>query len=65
MRLLTIFLARYGLLDAIIRAAEQYPTLRSAFLDAVSARAPYKDVITKSLRPGIIWGILKAVLSRS
>jgi flavin-dependent dehydrogenase len=59
MRLVAIFLSRYGLLDPVIRAAHQNPTLRSALLDAVSARAPYSQVVKKSLQPKIGLSILR------
>ncbi|HEX6305111.1 MAG TPA: hypothetical protein VFZ76_13035 [Anaerolineales bacterium] len=62
MRLVVILLSRYGLLDPVIRAAHQNPTLRSALLDAVSARAPYKRVVKKSLQPKIGWSILRSLL---
>lgn len=61
MRLLTILLSRYGLLDPVLRAAHQSPLLRSALLDAVSAHAPYRQVLEKVLRPGIIAMILRAM----
>jgi flavin-dependent dehydrogenase len=63
MRLLTIFLSRHGLLDPVIRTAKQKPRLRSALLDAVSARAPYKGVMENSLRPDIVWAVLQTMLS--
>ncbi|MEJ2264329.1 MAG: hypothetical protein P8X95_12840 [Anaerolineales bacterium] len=61
-RLLTIFLSRYGLLDAVLRAANQSPVLRSALLEAVSAHAPYRQVLEKALRPKIVGAILRAML---
>lgn len=64
MRLVVILLSRYGLVDSVIRAAHQNPTLRSALLDAVSARAPYKLVVKKSLQPKIGWSILHSLTSR-
>lgn len=63
MRLVVILLSRYGLLDPIIRAAHQNPTLRSALLDAVSARAPYKMVVSKSLKPEIGRSIFRTLNS--
>lgn len=61
MRLLTIFLSWYGLLDPVLRAAQQSPVLRSALLEAVSAHAPYSQVLEKALRPKIIRTILRAM----
>ena len=58
MRHLTIFLAHYRLLDPVIRAAQQSPQLRSALLDAVSAHAPYRQVIGQSLQWNVIWSVL-------
>jgi flavin-dependent dehydrogenase len=60
MRHFTIFLARYHLLDPVIRAARQSPQLQSALFDAVSAHAPYRQVILQGLRPHIIWAVLRA-----
>lgn len=63
MRIIVILLARYGLLDPVIRAARQNPTLRSALLDAVSARAPYKMVVKKSLQSAVGRSILRTLTS--
>ena len=60
MRYLTIFMAHYRLLDPVIRAAKQNPTLQSALFDAVSAHAPYLQVLNHSFRPDIIWAVLRA-----
>ncbi len=59
MRYFTIFLARYRLLDPVIRAARQSPQLQSALFDAVSAHAPYRQVIKQSLRLNVIWAVLR------
>ena len=61
MRHFTIMLAHYRLLDPVIRAAKQNPQLQSALFDAVSAHAPYRQVIQQSLHPGIILAVLKAM----
>jgi flavin-dependent dehydrogenase len=58
MRHLTIFLARFRLLDPVLRAASTSPQLRSALLNAVSAHAPYKDVLSQSLQ----WSVVRCVI---
>jgi digeranylgeranylglycerophospholipid reductase len=60
MRHFTIFLAHYQLLDPVIRAAKQNPQLQSALFDAVSAHAPYRQVIQQSLHPEIILAVLRS-----
>jgi flavin-dependent dehydrogenase len=60
MRYFTIFLARYHLLDPVIRAAKQYPLLQSSLFDAASAHAPYQQVIKQSLHLNIIWAVLRS-----
>lgn len=60
MRYFTIFLARYRLLDPVIRAARQSPQLQSALFDAVSAHAPYRQVIKQSLNLNILWAVLRS-----
>lgn len=58
MRLLTISLARVGLLDAVVRAADSDRGLRDALFGAVSAEIPYKPVLLQALRPRRILGVL-------
>ena len=58
MRHFTIFLAHYHLLDPVLRAAKGNPALQSALFDAVSAHAPYRQVIQQSLHPDIILAVL-------
>jgi len=65
MRLLTIFMARVGLLNPVLRAAKSTPDLQAALFDAVSAHALYKEVFAKSLRPNVVFAILKAMLPGS
>jgi hypothetical protein len=62
MRLLTIFMARVGLLNPVLRAAHTTPDLQSALFDAVSAHALYREVFAKSLRPKTVFAILKEML---
>lgn len=61
MRLMTIFISRYGLLAPVLRAARQTPALKSALFDAVSALAPYQEIIRRSIRPKTIWAIIRAM----
>jgi flavin-dependent dehydrogenase len=65
MRLLTIFMSRYGILNSVIRAAQDTPDLQSALFDAVSAHALYREVFAKTLRPKNVFAILKAMLPGS
>jgi flavin-dependent dehydrogenase len=60
MRYFTIFLAHYRLLDPVLRAARQNPLLQSALFDAVSAHAPYRQVIQQSLHLNIIWAVIRS-----
>ena len=61
MRYFTINLARYGLLDSVIRAARTDLGLQGALLGAVSAHIPYKPVLFDSLQPGRMFGVLRAL----
>jgi flavin-dependent dehydrogenase len=65
MRLLTIFMSRVGMLNPVLRAAQNTPDLQEALFDAVSAHALYREVFTKSLRPNTVLAILKAMLRGS
>jgi flavin-dependent dehydrogenase len=65
MRLFTIFLAHYRLLDPVLRAAKQSPQLQSALFDAVSAHAPYRQVIQQSLHPEIIMAVLRSWIKKT
>ncbi len=60
MRHVTNFLTHYQLVDPVIRAAKNNPSLQSALFDAVSAHAPYHQVIRQSFRPEIISAVLRA-----
>ncbi|NJD60882.1 MAG: hypothetical protein C3F13_06175 [Anaerolineales bacterium] len=60
MRYFTMFLARHRLLDPVIRAARKSTPLQSALFDAVSAHAPYRNVIRQSLRLNLIWAVLQS-----
>jgi flavin-dependent dehydrogenase len=61
MRSLAIFMARYKLLDPVVRAARQDPGLRQALFDAVSASAPYREVFERSFRPEAVLATLGAM----
>jgi flavin-dependent dehydrogenase len=65
MRQFTIFLAHYRLLDPVLRAAKQSPQLQSALFDAVSAHAPYRQVIKQSLHLDIILAVLRALIKKT
>ena len=62
MRLLTILLSRYGLLDPVLIAARQDPNLQSALFDAISARAPYRQILIRTLHPNSILAIIRAMI---
>ena len=64
MRLLTIFMARYGLLDRVLRAADTDRGLQSALHGAVSAHAPYREVLRLALAPHSLLGVGRAILGR-
>lgn len=61
-RLLTITLARFHLLDPVLRAAQTNAELRRALFEAVSAHAPYRRVVQRSLRPRTLWSISRHLL---
>ena len=65
MRYFTIFLARYHLLDPVIRAAKQNPLLQSALFDAASAHAPYRQVMKQGLHLNIIWAVLRSWINNN
>jgi len=61
MRQVTLLISRTNLLDRIIRAAGHSPDLRIALFDAVSGHGTYHDVIGRTLKPGTIREILRAM----
>lgn len=65
MRVLTIFMSRTGLMNPVLRAAQNTPDLQSALFDAVSAHALYRQVFRKALRPKNVAAILRAMLPGS
>jgi flavin-dependent dehydrogenase len=62
MRLLTILLSRYGLLDPVLNAARQDPNLQSALFDAISARTTYRQVLIRTLHPNSILAIMRVMI---
>ncbi len=62
MRFITITLARFGLLDAVVRAAKTDPGLRGALFGAVSAQFAYKPVLIKSIQPRRMLGVVREFL---
>jgi len=50
-RRLTIWAARLGLMESVLRAARASPGLRQALFDAVSAQRPYREVLRRALLP--------------
>lgn len=61
MRLFTIVLARYGLLGPVLRAARRDTDVRAALFNAVSAHAPYRQVMGQVLHPRPLLAILRAL----
>lgn len=62
-RLITINLARFKLLNPVLRAAAANPDLQSALHGAVSGHMPYKQVLGKSLAPRSVLDIVRAFFS--
>ncbi len=63
MRLLTINMARLGLLTPVVRAAANNADLQRALFDAVSAHAPYTEVLQRVFRPAVTAAILRQFFS--
>jgi len=59
MRRMTIYAARFGLLDPVIRAARATPALQEALFGAVSGHTLYRDIFLQMLRPQIIAAVLR------
>jgi flavin-dependent dehydrogenase len=62
MRLFANLLSRFQLLDPVIRVARDDPRLQSALFDAVSAHAPYRQVIRQSMRMQVIWNVMRSLV---
>lgn len=65
MRWTTIWLARTGLLNTVVRAADGSPRLRRALYGAASGHAPYRQVLGDSLAPASMLAIISALGGRS
>jgi len=59
MRRATILFSRYHLLDPIVRAAHNDPSLHKGLFDAVSAHASYRDVMRNILKPRVVARIVR------
>ncbi len=62
MRFVTILMARYRLLNPVIRAARKNAHLQTALFGAISAHAPYRKVLSQALHPSAILEVFKALL---
>jgi flavin-dependent dehydrogenase len=62
MRMLTITMSRFGLFAPVLRAARKDEDVRDALFNAVSAHAPYHEVVTQTMRPAPIAAVLRAML---
>jgi len=60
-RLITINLARYKLLNPVLRAAATNRDLQSALHGAVSGHTPYREVLGKALSPRSVFDIFRAL----
>jgi flavin-dependent dehydrogenase len=64
MRLLVALSARFGLLDPVIRAAGRNARVREGLFGAVSAHAPYRDVLIEMLHPSAVGAVLREMVGR-
>jgi len=62
MRQLTLLMARFGLFAPVLRGARNSPDLRAALFNAVSAHAPYAEVLAHTLRPAPALAVLRGLL---
>ena len=62
MRALTLLMARFGLFAPVLRGAQRDASLRAALFDAVSAHAPYAEVLGQTLRPAAVLAVLRGLL---
>jgi flavin-dependent dehydrogenase len=65
MRLLTLAMSNLGLMGMVLRAARKSPELQSALFGAVSGHMPYRDIISKVIRPKVVWAVLGSVFKRT
>ena len=64
MRLAVIVMARTGMMDAVIRAADQEPRLRRALLGAVSGHESYRQVWSDGLAPRSLAAVVRRLIIR-
>lgn len=62
MRLAVIFMARAGMMDAVLSAARKQPRLHHALFGAVSGHESYRTVWADSLAPASLLAMLGAIL---
>jgi flavin-dependent dehydrogenase len=62
MRWLVIYMARFNLLDAVIRVAEQDARLRQALFGAVSGHASYRRVFADSFNAATVWAVFREIV---
>jgi flavin-dependent dehydrogenase len=65
MRRSAIWLARIGLMEIVVRAARRNPRLQQALYDAVSAEAPYRNVLSSSFAPRSVMAVLRNGVRKS
>ena len=58
MRRLAIWMARSGLMEAVVRAAGKHPRLLQALYDAVSGEATYREILAASISPRTVVSVL-------
>lgn len=63
MRLAVIVMARTGMMDAVIRAADQEPRLRRALLGAVSGHESYRQVWSDGLAPRSLAAVVRRLIT--
>ncbi len=64
MRFLVAFSAYFGLLDPVVRAAGQDEHVRDALFGAVSAHAPYRNVLVEMVNPQSVKAVMRALVRR-
>ena len=64
MRFLVAFSAYFGLLDPVVRAAGQDEHVREALFGAVSAHAPYRNVLVEMVNPQSVKAVMRAMRRR-
>lgn len=62
MRTLTMLMSRFGLFAPVLKAACRDAHLRAALFAAVSAHAPYSEVLAETMHPAPIAAVLRAMM---